>query len=194
MSDLGIYNFIKKCVEEGKSKDTIVASLIHGGTSKEVIDLTYDDVINNRPPVQHTPTPDPVLARLYLPFSRPNLITVLCGYYFVSWAIAIVGVFYTLLTAMLLNSNPASFVPVSYTLSSLIYIAIMTCYVISVWGYWFMKRWGVFLFFLTSVGQVAYLLYPYNSITQPMLLALILPMFVPFVMIIAGGSYFNRMT
>jgi hypothetical protein len=190
MADLGMYNFMKKSLAEGKTQEEITETLLKGGNKKEVIDATFEDVKHNKPPMIQKPTDSSNFVRHYDPYSRPTSITALCGYYFVTWIVSIVSTF-----ILIINLSSGVDFNVTFNTQTLIKFGISLALFLSIFGIWYMKRWGVVLYIVSVLASLGYTLYQYKdlpsmSIAMPLSIALI----VPVMMIIVGGLYFKRMT
>jgi len=86
--------------------------------------------------------------------SRPTVITILCGYFFVSWLLSILR-FVAILGYGQITS--ISFLGLS-GLPGAVDIIVSFAIVISILGYWIMKKWAVYLYTFIILSVVLYVL------------------------------------
>jgi hypothetical protein len=209
MVDLGLYNFIKNGLAHGKTKADLTQSLLQSKINQESIDAAFDAVAKGKVPAVQKPPLDSLAENEYKAthqvdeHARPAIITALCGYYFVTWILAIVNAGMVVLLFWLnTKGSVISLLPniKTFNLQIVVSIVIAVCFFFGVVGYWNMKRWGVVLYTLTVVGSVIYTFGKAGSLSQisqtftlPIFLSLIATLILPLTMIIAGFSYFRRM-
>lgn len=205
MVDIGLYNFVKKAVEDGKSRDTIQATLLHAGWKEEEISQAIDHVEKKAPPSVASPATvvpgiDPLHdTRLaeeskyskYLG-QRPTLITVLCGYYFITWLLFIVN-FIVFQVGLYIHAQSVSWSFNVHNWEQGMNLAIAAIFVIGVLGYWSMKKWGVYLYVCAAAGAAAFVLLKISTFTNDVILSLVTLAVIPLVMIIAGLRYYPYM-
>lgn len=191
MVDLGVYNFIKNAIAEGKSKDEIKATLAKGGWSDADMEEAYTAVENNTPPTigKRTEAKREILISKADPLEihRPTLITMLCGYFFVSTALAalslgLLSLFGKLPLSVILTADNAPGIILSFFT------------IVSMIGYWRMERWGVMLYTLTTVALVLITLSHLDGLKPLEIVGLLVPTFaLPFVSVYIGFAYLDQM-
>lgn len=117
---------------------------------------------------------------------RPNIISVLCGYFFVLWALGLIK-----FVLGMIQSRSLGFSLLDPQVA--IFLVILLAFVASAVGLWLMKRWGAVVFALATVGlAVLYL------IQQPfewgILGLIIFDLVVQIVLAISGLLYYRRMS
>ena len=117
--------------------------------------------------------------------SRPTIITVLCGYFFVGWCLNIINWFVVLFRSSNVSFNLTGF----GTLRGWVGLIISCLLVIAIFGYWFMRKWGVYLYTGIIVFNIVYILFKLRPFSPIVLLSFLLPIAV----IIIGFKYLNRM-
>ncbi len=117
---------------------------------------------------------------------RPTIITVLCGYFFVSWCLKTVS----WLVIFLQTSGKISF---NFSgigqLSFWVGLIVSTFIIISIFGYWLMRKWGVYLYTAVIVFNFVYLLFRLGSFPMILFLGFLLPI----VVIIVGFLHLEKM-
>lgn len=116
---------------------------------------------------------------------RPTIITVLCGYFFVSWIlniINIVGILSTVKSKLTLNLT-------GFSMNTSLAIIISLLYVTSVFGYWLMKKWGVFLYTAVVILSIIISATTIKTLNFFFFSAL----FLPIIMILFGFKYLSQM-
>jgi|GEM_PF-3761141 len=103
---------------------------------------------------------------------RPTIVTALCGYFFVSWVLSIIN------TAGIMFTYPDA--KVSFNLSGFsltgIFAAIFSLLVIvSILGYWFMKKWSVYLYCALVVISIIITLFTFKAVTFFFVSSLLIP-------------------
>lgn len=129
-----------------------------------------------------------VESNVLVPGERPTIITALCGYFFVSWSLNIISTVGRL--AALPESAKISFNLTGFPLKGVYALVISLLIVVSVFGYWLMKKWGVYLYTVSIIFSVIFALVTIKTISFLFVLSLILPA----VMIFTGFKYLNRMS
>lgn len=123
---------------------------------------------------------------------RPTIITVLCGYYFVSWFVGVINAI-RIFSSLGFAGTTFTFSPVAIDLqggiATLFAILFSVLFVAGIFGYWFMKRWGVYCYIASVLFSVILSLIVSNVSGFSFILSLILPGF----MIYIGLKYLNRM-
>ena len=78
------------------------------------------------------------------PGERPTIITVLCGYFFISWILSVINIigFYISLP---INAT-VSFNLTGFSVGGVFAMILSSLYVVSVLGLWLMKKLGAYLF------------------------------------------------
>jgi len=192
MVDLGLFNFVKNAIAEGKSKDEIKIELAKGGWDETAMEAAFTAVESNTPPRamstrKTTPEPTIIVPEAEIPVEhRPALITALCGYYFISFLLSVISVSILSLSGKLPFSVDSTNVPS---------ISIALISFLSVYGYWTMRRWGVMLFTLNTVALMLYLSTQLQgSAYFPFVATLIQSLLLPFVVVYIGFTYFEEMT
>ena len=119
---------------------------------------------------------------------RPTIITVLCGYFFVSWILTIINLLVLFFSA---NSGFTSSINVvSWTfLFTLLSI-------IAVFGYWFMSKWAVYLYIVVTIASLVYEFINSHgySFSSGVLFSLIISLVIPISLIYVGVKYFGQMS
>lgn len=125
-------------------------------------------------------------------YERPTIITIICGYFFISWSLNLINLLRFLSQTKNISLNLSSFGSLSGFVSFLISILIF----VSILGFWFVRKWGVYLYTAVNVFAFIYLLlkihsYGYFSwnIFSSIIWGSILPIFV----IIIGFMNLNKM-
>ena len=121
------------------------------------------------------------------PGNRPTFITVLCGYFFISWILTLINII-VVLTSFQQNQT-LSFSFTGFPAQGWLGIILSLIYIISIFGYWLMKKWGVYLFAVLVVLLVVINFFTVKTINFSFIAALILPI----VVIWAGFKYLDRM-
>jgi hypothetical protein len=204
MVDLGLYNFIKNALKDGKSKDEIKTSVAKGGWKEADILEAFEDVEHNRQP-SIPASPSYVPAHVEAPtasvvHARPEFVTILCGYYFVAWSLAAL----TFLIQFILNPNRPNifefFHRINVTTDMLPSVVLILGSFIGILGYWTMERWGVFVFTLTNVTALIYILLINKEelassffINNPIVLNTTIGYIIPAIVIVTGFCYWFRM-
>jgi hypothetical protein len=117
---------------------------------------------------------------------RPTIITVLCGYFFVSWILSILSTI-GIITSLHITSYSLNLT--GFSLQGWLGIIFSFIYVISIFGYWAMKKWGVYLYTVLAILLAILSFVTTKTISFFFILSLILPIFV----IWAGLKHLNRM-
>lgn len=196
MVDLGVFNFIKNALAEGKTKEFIGASLAKGGMGQEAIDEAFQAVETDAPPsvAGHT-----LIGKKDIPLSthtivtpdehRPMLVTAICGYIFFSTG-------QNVISASL--SSLLGHLPLTITIVSVTAVAMAAMTIASFIGYWQMKRWGVMLYTLTTFILVLYLFSQLHMQTAAELSSaldlLISQLLLPCIAVGIGFAYFDDMS
>lgn len=123
---------------------------------------------------------------------RPTIITVICGYFFISWGLKLVLMLRLLGKANNISLNFTSF----GSLEGFVSFLVSTLTIISIFGIWFIKKWGVYLYTAVNIFTFVYLLLQFDSkgylswdTFSSMLWGLVLPIFV----IVIGFLNLKRM-
>jgi hypothetical protein len=191
MVDLGLFNFIKNAVAQGKSKGEIDKALSGGGWDQASIDTAYTDVANNNSPVTSQTSASAsstVASRAFaIGGNRPTIITVLCGYYFVSFILSLINFIPAMVSlAKVPGVNYSSLLNIGLLFSLAIFVAML--------GYWGMKKWGVYLYVVAEASVVAYLFVKIPSFSGAVLLSLIVGLILPVFVVYTGLKNFDRMS
>lgn len=105
--------------------------------------------------------------------SRPTIITVLCGYFFISWILSILN------TVGILTSLPGnatfSFNLTGFSVQGWISMIFSLLYVVSIFGYWLMKKWSVYLYAILVVLLIIFGLFTIKTVNFFFFTSLILP-------------------
>lgn len=123
--------------------------------------------------------------------SRPVIITALCGYCFISWILSLINLM--VLAVTLSQSSSASFSP-SFSTTSVPGFVISLAAIIAVFGYWGMKKWGVYLYTISEVALVVYLLANSHGFNETVAFSLIIGLLLPIVVIYTGFKYLAYMS
>ncbi|MBU2635249.1 hypothetical protein KJ841_02115 [Patescibacteria group bacterium] len=125
-------------------------------------------------------------------YERPAIITVICGYFFISWSLTLISLLRLLFQTKDISLNLSTFGSLSGLVSFLTSILIF----VSIFGFWFVRKWGVYLYTAVNIFIFIYLLLKLNSygisfgdIFSAIFWGSILPIFV----IIVGFMNLNRM-
>jgi len=126
---------------------------------------------------------------------RPTIITVICGYFFITWSLSLISFLRAL--AQTKNIKDISFNFSSFgSLEGLIGILISLLLFVSIFGYWNFRKWGVYLYTAVTVFILVYSILKLNShgvplgnISSSIFWGSILPMFI----IIVGFMNLNEM-
>lgn len=92
-------------------------------------------------------------------YERPTIITVICGYFFISWSLTLIALLRILSQTKDISLNLSSFGSLSGFVSFLISILIFA----SIFGYWMARKWGVYLYTAVNIFTFIYLLLKLNS-------------------------------
>lgn len=125
-------------------------------------------------------------------YKRSTIITIICGYFFISWSLSLIAYLRLLFKVKDVSFNFTSFSSlegfVSFLISTLIFI--------SIFGLWFVRKWAVYLYTAVNIFSFIYLLLKFNSygylswdVFSTALWASILPIFV----IAIGFMNINKM-
>jgi len=126
---------------------------------------------------------------------RPEIITIICGYFFIAWALSIIS-FIRLLTQIKnlgdIRLNFSSYSSLEGWVGLLISLLLFA----SILGYWNLKKWGVYLYTTVNVFLLVYISFKLNSyglsigsISSGIFWGSILPVFIIYV----GFKYINGM-
>jgi len=126
---------------------------------------------------------------------RPEIITIICGYFFVTWSLSIIY-FIRLLTQIKdikdIRLNFSSYSSLSGWVGLLISVFLFA----SIFGYWNLKKWGVYLYTAVNIFILVYLALKFNSIgmsfrsiASNIFWGSILPAFIIYI----GFKYLNGM-
>lgn len=125
-------------------------------------------------------------------YERPTIITVICGYFFITWTLTVITYLRLLIQAKDVSFNFTNF----SSLSEFVSFLVSTLIFISILGLWTVRKWGVYLYTATNVFIFIYLSLKLNSygmsfenISSTIFWGSILPIFV----IIVGFINLNRM-
>lgn len=125
-------------------------------------------------------------------YERPAIITVICGYCFISWSLILISLLRLLSQTKDISLNLSGFSSLSGLVSFLTSILIF----VSILGFWFVRKWGVYLYTAVNIFIFVYLLLKLNSygmsfgnIFSAIFWGSILPVFV----IIIGFMNLNKM-
>jgi hypothetical protein len=104
---------------------------------------------------------------------RPTTITVLCGYFFISWILSILN---TVGILTLLPGNATfSFNLTGFSVQGWISMIFSLLYVVSIFGYWLMKKWSVYLYAILIVLLIIFGLFTIKTVNFFFFTSLILP-------------------
>ncbi len=193
MTDLGLFNFIKNAITQGKSKEEINSILFKAGLNQTDINQIYTDIQNNNVPVINTTGENPTRMSRASTFSssRPTLITVLCGYFFVSWILSLIN--WLVFIISLSQITDASITP-SFSLSSLPNLLISLGILIAIFGYWNMKKWGVYLYIASQIALIIYLFINIHNPSGAAIVSIIIGLLLPITTIGTGLKYLEQMS
>lgn len=125
-------------------------------------------------------------------YKRPTIITVICGYFFISWSLSLIAYLRLLSKIKDVSFNFTSFSSlegfVSFLISTLIFI--------SIFGLWFVRKWGVYLYTAMNIFTFVYLLLKFNShgyLSWDMFSAILWPSILPIFVIAVGFMNINKM-
>lgn len=119
---------------------------------------------------------------------RPTIITVLCGYFFIAWSLSIINLIG--LTASLPEGATFSFNLTGFSLKGIFALVLSFSYIVSVFGYWLMKKWSVYLYAVLVILSVIITLVTLKTITFFFFSSLVLPA----IMVWMGFKYLDRMS
>ena len=151
MTDLGLYNFIKNELAKGRTKDDIVAQLVQSGNKPDVVEETYTAVSNGVAPVPVSlkqSSPIALAARTY-GGERPQAITIACVLLTVVLVFVLVQLMLVSgLVAMILSTGGKTTLATLIALGrvGLLSIVLQLLLFAVIYGYWMMRRWGVYLY------------------------------------------------
>lgn len=201
MTDLGLYNFIKNSLAQGKSKEEISSILAKGNWNQADIDEAFMSVASNISPVsinQSDPAPITVqsqkIERTIIISERPAIITALCGYFFVMWVQTYIG--YFRYGNYIFDMLGSIFKPGVLNSQTITYLISGVAVFVGVIGYWFMKKWAVYLY---TLGIVIYFYLTFSQINlryfnSDYAFMIFLMVWLPVVMITVGFGYLKRMS
>ncbi|MBU6214618.1 hypothetical protein KGM48_02125 [Patescibacteria group bacterium] len=192
MVDLGLFNFVKRAVSEGQSKENIAATLAKGGWTPANIDEAYTAVINNTPPARERRGEEGVVllpaepAKITDREFRPAVVSALCGFYSINFILIVLDLAFKSLSGKFPLSIDAALSPS---------VAISIISVLGIFGYWKMKRWGVLVFTLNTVALILSIAFQVQNLTLLPIVSLVtqdllLPLFTVYI----GFEYFEEMT
>lgn len=126
---------------------------------------------------------------------RPEIITIICGYFFIAWSLTVIS-FIRLLTQIKnlgdIRLNFSSYGSLSGWVSLLVSVLLFA----SIFGYWNLRKWGVYLYTAVNVFILVYLALKLNSlgmsfgnIFSSIFWGSILPIFIAYI----GFKYLNGM-
>ncbi len=190
MVDLGLFNFVKNALAEGKSKDEIKIALAKGGWKETDMEEAYTAVKNDASPTvvsrkNGSERTTLVSTAAAVEEHRPTIIIALCGYFFVTFILTVLHLAILSLSGEL---------PLSIEMESLPSIVIVITGFVSMVGYWNMKRWGVMLYTLNTVGLMLYLSLQLQGITIfPLISTLLQSLLIPLATIYIGFASFEEM-
>jgi len=216
MTDIGLLNHIKKALSEGKTKTEIDAGLLKGGLAQSVIDQAYVDAQNNvaQAPMQNNFANLSTTRESYSSeqtVNRPTIITVLCGYIFVSLFVSAINLIYFSVLGPILNPGIKISPMGALTLESGIALIVNGIALFALFGYWGMQKWGVYAYASTKTIVFIYtLLKIFNSASSVKasslgstvvgtgvtvaVTSLIISFLVPFAIIYYGFKYLDDMS
>jgi hypothetical protein len=200
MVDLGLFNYIKNALSQGKSKDEIKEMLSHGKVPPAEVESAIRDVEQDNVPMAIYQSPamklDATVVPIIHPKVRPLFITLLCGYYLITWLMVIVTLIISLVLFAITDTLSTS-VAISYftnmKLETMIALAYFIFSVIAISGFWDMKRWAVFLYFIIVGGMLTYEFMTY-ALTVDKAIILTVTYFVPVLTVLTGFRYLKRMS
>jgi len=120
-------------------------------------------------------------SRSPLSFYRPTLITVICGYFFISWILVI------LQWAIIFSTSPHY--QLTFPSYSWLVLMFTVASIIGIFGYWFMRRAGVILYIFSAIVLLFYSIFFSGRPALVIVASLLLPSFIA----IVGLYYFKRM-
>jgi len=110
----------------------------------------------------------------------------MCGYFFIGWILNLINSIALIIVAKAIFSFNATGVSLNGGLGIILSLLI----IVSIFGYWLMKRWSVYLYTLSIILSIVFGLF---TIKIPVLL-FIVPLVLPAVMIWMGFKYLARMS
>jgi hypothetical protein len=130
---------------------------------------------------------------------RPDIITALCGYFFVTWAMLLVRVIVIVATNFsVVKTIPAKQLLAAFGLGATSDIVFLALSIVAVVGLWSMKKWGVYLYALTILGFIVYTVVMGLRADVPFqwtdfVAGIIIGFIVPIVTVAFGFKYLKRM-
>lgn len=193
MTDLGLFNFIKNAITQGKSREEINSILFKAGLNQTDINQVYIDIQNNNVPVINTTEENSTrMSRALTSNSnRPTMITVLCGYFFVSWILSLIN--WLVFIISLSQATGTSITP-SFSLNSLPNLLISLGILIAIFGYWNMKKWGVYLYIASQIALIIYLFINVHNPSGAVIVSIIVGLLLPITTIGTGLKYLEQMS
>lgn len=125
-------------------------------------------------------------------YERPIIITIICGYFFISWGLTLIRFLRLLGQVEDISLNFTSF----GSLSGVISFLVSTLIFISIFGLWMVRKWGVYLYTAVNIFIFVYLLLKLNSYGMPfgdIFSAIFWGSILPIFVIIVGFMNLNRM-
>jgi len=94
---------------------------------------------------------------------RPEIITIICGYFFIAWSLTVISFIRLLVQIKNLGDIHLNFSSYS-SLSGWIGLLISVLLFASIFGYWNLRKWGVYLYTAVNVFILVYLALKLNSL------------------------------